>query len=88
MDFFYWEKEKKLLEKILLNLSDYNQFLFLQKFEVDKNRYFPVKNWEIQVIVSIIMLTLSSERIFLHGMRYTGIFIGGHMMFTIHHIPV
>ena len=30
-----------------------------------KNRYFLVKNWIIQVIASVIMLTRSSERIFI-----------------------
>ena len=36
---------------------------------------FLVKNWEIQVTVSMIMFTLSSERIF-NFMRYTGILYG------------
>ena len=48
------------------------QTLFIEKrFEVNKNRFFPVKIWEIQVIVVMIMLTRSSYRIF-NPMRYTG----------------
>ena len=36
-----------------------------------KNRFFVVKKWEIQVIISMILLTPSSKRIF-NPMRYTG----------------
>ena len=37
-----------------------------------KNIFLPVKKWEIQIIVYIIMLTRFSKRIF-NPMRYTGI---------------
>ena len=58
-------------EKLHENLSNYNQFLLKKKkFEV-KKRYFLVKKLEIKVIVFMIMLTHSSERIF-NTMRYTG----------------
>ena len=40
-------------------------FYFKKKLKQIKNRYFLVKNWIIQVIASVIMLTRSSERIFI-----------------------
>ena len=56
-------------EKSYQNLSYYNQFLFNKRFEVNKKKLSSEK-WEIQVIVFMIMLTGSSERIF-NSMRYT-----------------
>ena len=76
-------------EKSHQNLLDYNEFLFKKDLKLMKNEKFRwksgkgstfqvlfqvlVEKWEIQVIVSMIMLTRSSERIF-NPMRYTGIF--------------
>ena len=44
------------------NLSDYNQFLLKKRFEFKKKNYL-VKKREIQVIVFMINITRSSERI-------------------------
>ena len=46
-------------------------FYSKQDFKLIQNRFFRVKKLEIQVIVFMIMLTRSSERIF-YPMRYTG----------------
>ena len=60
-------------EKSHQNLSDYNQFLFKIWFTHNIKKWlFLVKKWEIQVIVTIIMLTRSLENIF-NPSRYTGI---------------
>ena len=58
-------------EKSRQNLSECIQFFFLQYLKSIKNRFFLVKKWEIQVILSIIMLIRSLERVFI-PMRYTG----------------
>ena len=52
-------------EKSHQNLSDYTQFIFKKRFEfnIKKKELFLVKEWEIQVIITMIMLTRSSERI-------------------------
>ena len=39
-------------EKLHQNQSDYIQFLFIERFEVDKKKLFLVKKWEIKVITS------------------------------------
>jgi len=55
------------------NLSDYIQFLFKKKIGSDKKKgLFLVKKGEIQVIITVIMLIPSLERIF-NPSRYTGI---------------
>ena len=59
-------------EKPHQNLSDFNQFLFKEIFAVNKKQIFQVKNREIQVIVYMIMLICSSEKIF-NPMLYTGL---------------
>ena len=59
-------------EKPHQNLCENNLFLFKKRFEVIKNKFIQVKKLEIQVIVFIIMLTRSSERI-LNPMRYAGL---------------
>ena len=58
-------------EKSYQNNSDYVQFVIKNRFEVDKKGIISSKKWLIQVIISIIVLTRSSERIF-NPMRYTG----------------
>ena len=58
-------------EKSYQNLSDYIQLLFKKYRKLIKKWLLLVKKWEIQVIISMIMLTRSSERIF-NPMRYTG----------------
>ena len=56
------------------NLSDCIQFLFKKGFEFDfKKRLFLVKKWAIQVILTMSMLTHSSEIIF-NSNRYTGVY--------------
>ena len=42
--------------------SDDNQIIFKNVFEVNKSRFFLVKKLEIQIIVSMIMLSRSFER--------------------------
>ena len=60
-------------EKSHSNLSDYNELLLKKKdLKLIKNRYSLAKKSETQVIVFMIMLTRSSEKIF-DSMRYTGI---------------
>ena len=49
-----------------------SEFLLKKRFEVTKKQIFLVKKLEIQVIVSMIMLTRSSERIF-NPKRYSSI---------------
>ena len=74
-------------EKSHQNLSDYNQFLFKKRFQDNKDRFFLIKKLEIQIIVFMIMLTRSSERIFIR-MRYTGIYVYNHdksHSYGIHH---
>ena len=52
--------------------SDYKQFLLKKYLNlIEKKGLFLVEKWEIQVIISMIMLTRSSESIF-NPMRYTG----------------
>ena len=58
-------------EKSHQNLSDL-QFYSKSDLNLTKNRFFLVKIGDNQVIISIIMLTRSSERIF-NLMRNTGI---------------
>ena len=58
-------------EKTHQNLSDYKQSALKKNVKLIKNRYFLVKNGEIQVIISVNMLTRSSDRIY-NPMRYTG----------------
>ena len=63
------------IEKKHQNLLDYNQILFKKRFKVNKKTDFLLRrNEKIQVIVSMIMLTRSSERIF-NPMRYTGLYL-------------
>ena len=47
-------------EKSHQNLSDYNQFLFKKRIQVDKKQIFSCEKLEIQVRVFKIMLTHSS----------------------------
>ena len=61
----HWEKKKHR------NLSDYNQFLFKERFEVNRKQIFLVKKWEIHVIVFMILLSRYSEEIY-NAMRCTG----------------
>ena len=59
-------------EKSHTNLSGYIQFLFKKIFEFyKKGDFFAVKKGEIQIIITMIMITRSSERIF-NPSRYTG----------------
>ena len=52
-------------EKWHQNPLDFIQLLLKKRFELYKKKgLFLVKQWEIQVIITIIMLTLSVERIF------------------------
>ena len=61
-----------LSEKSNQNISDWIQLSFNKIFEFsNKKGLFLVKNWEIQVILYMIMLTRSSERIPIPS-RYTG----------------
>ena len=45
--------------------------LIQTKCEVDQKRFYLVKNWEIQIILFMIMFTRSPERIF-NPIRYSG----------------
>ena len=56
-------------EKSYQNLSDYNEFLFTKRFEVNKKQFFCSE--KMKKIAFMIMRTRSSERIF-NPMRYTG----------------
>ena len=58
-------------EKSYQNPSDYIHFLLKKLYTFKNNRLFLVKKWEIQVIITMIMLT-PSETIFNHSF-YTGI---------------
>ena len=58
-------------EKSHQNLTDYIQFLFKKRYGFNINKLFLMKKSEIQVIISMIWLTRSSERIF-NPSRYTG----------------
>ena len=57
-------------KKSLEVLSEYVEILFLKVLNFIKNELFLVKKWEIEVIISMILLTRSSERI-LNSDRYT-----------------
>ena len=60
-------------EKSHQNLSDYFQLFLNKRFEFNiKKRLILVKKLEIQVIISMLMLTRSLGRIF-NSSRYTGI---------------
>ena len=65
--FFGWLHRKNYI-KIY---KDYNQFLLKKRFEVNIKLIFLVKKCEIQEIVSMIILTCSSEWFF-KPIRYAG----------------
>ena len=62
----HWKNQIKIYQTTI------SFFIIKIRFEVDRKQIFSSENWEIQVIVSIIMLAGSSEKI-LNPMRYTGI---------------
>ena len=68
-------------KKTQQNTSGCNPFLFEKGFKLNKKLTFLVKHWEIQVIVSIFMLTRFSQMIF-NPMRNTGIFVSMQRMFV------
>ena len=53
------------------NLTDYIQFLFENRFQVNKKIIFSSEKVKISVIISMITLTRSSGRIY-NSMRYAG----------------
>ena len=62
-------------EKSYQNLSNYIQFLLKKRFELnEKKSIILAKKCEIQGILSMIMFTLSSQRIF-NQIHYTGIYL-------------
>ena len=60
------------LVKSHLNLSDYSQFIFKKGCEVNKKNRFIIARKKMQVIIFMIIVTRSSERIFI-PMRYTDV---------------